>query len=207
MGFNMGLKPPFRWAVKDDAPKIAELFSIASDGVANYTWSTLTDDYPGLDLVEIGAQRYARENTEFSYQNCIVAEIDGQVAGMLLTFPMAAEPEAPQVDEAPPQQGDGEPDVLSPYSELEVPGSLYVCAVAFFPDYRGRGLGTRFMAISEEHAREMGFAVLSLLVFEQNRRAVALYHRLGYREVDRRPVVPHPLIHHAGDVILMVKEI
>jgi ribosomal protein S18 acetylase RimI-like enzyme len=53
----------------------------------------------------------------------------------------------------------------------------------------------------------MGFAVLSLLVFEQNRRAVALYHRLGYREVDRRPVVPHPLIHHTGDVILMVKEI
>ena len=203
----MDLNLPFRWAVKEDAPVIAELFSISSDGISDYLWSTLTDDYPGLDLLEIGAQRYARENTEFSYRNCIVAEIDGQVAGMLLTFPMATEPEAPQADGEPSQGGDGEPDVLSPYSELEVPGSLYVCAVAFSPDYRGRGLGTRFMAIAEEQAREMGFSVLSLLVFEQNRRAVALYHRLGYREVARRPVVPHPLIHHTGDAILMVKQI
>ncbi len=199
------LEPPFRRAFKDDAPKIADLFRIASDGVSDYVWSTLTDDYPGLDLPEIGAQRYARENTEFSYHNCIVAEIDGQVAGMLLTFPMAAEPESPQVDEEPSQEGDAEPDILSPYGELEVPGSLYLGAVAFFPDYRGRGLGTRFMALAEEQAREMGHSVLSLLVFEQNRRAVALYLRLGYREIDRRPVVPHPLIRRTGDVILMVK--
>jgi ribosomal protein S18 acetylase RimI-like enzyme len=203
----MDLNSPFRWAVKEDAPVIAELFSISSDGISDYVWSTLTDDYPGLSLPEIGAQRYARENTKFSYQNCIVAEIDGQVAGILLTFPMAVEPVSPQVDEAPSQEDDGEPDVLSPYSELEVPGSLYVAGVAFFPDYRGRGLGTRFMAVAEEQAREKGFSVLSMLAFEQNRRAVALYNRLGYREARRRPVVPHPLIHHTGDVILMVKEI
>jgi ribosomal protein S18 acetylase RimI-like enzyme len=203
----MDLNSPFRWAVKDDAPVIAALFRIASDGVSDVVWSTMADDYPGLEPVEIGAQRYARENTEFSYQNCIVADIGGQVAGMLLTFPMAAELEAPQVNEEPPQEGGGESDVLSPYGELEVPGSLYVCAVAFLPDYRGRGLGTRFMAVAEEQARETGYSALSLLVFEQNQRAVALYHRLGYREVDRRQVVPHPLIHHTGDVILMVKEI
>jgi ribosomal protein S18 acetylase RimI-like enzyme len=204
---KLHLEPPFRWAFKGDAPKIAELFRIASDGVSDYVWSKLTADYPGLDLLEIGAQRYARKNTEFSYQNCIVAEIDGQVAGMLLTFPMAAKPESPQVDEAPFPEGDGQPNVLSPYGELEVPGSLYVCATAFFPGYRGRGLGTRLMAVAGEQAREIGHSVLSLLVFEENRRAVALYHRLGYREIDRRPVVPHPLIRHTGAVILMVKGI
>jgi ribosomal protein S18 acetylase RimI-like enzyme len=44
---------------------------------------------------------------------------------------------------------------------------------------------------------------LSLLVFEQNTGAVKLYEREGFHEVDRAAVVPHPLIYHTGDVILM----
>jgi hypothetical protein len=35
---------------------------------------------------------------------------------------------------------------------------------------------------------------------------VRLYEREGFREVDRAPVVPHPLIRHTGDVILMAAE-
>jgi hypothetical protein len=30
---------------------------------------------------------------------------------------------------------------------------------------------------------------------------------LGYKEVDREPMYAHPLIHHTGDAILMVKSL
>ena len=50
----------FRPATREDSRKIAELFRIASGGVAEYVWSTLAPEYPGLTSLEIGARRYAR---------------------------------------------------------------------------------------------------------------------------------------------------
>jgi len=192
---SVNLKPPFRWAQKEDCYRIAELFSMSSGGVADYVWSTL--GIPDQTLLEIGEQRYAREGTEFSYQNCVVAEVDGDVAGMLVSFPI----EEAEPGEAEPASN--EPDVLAPYQELEVPGSYYICGVALLPQYQSQGLGSRLCEIAKGLARERGSDVLSLLVFEQNVGAVQLYERLGFKTIDRRPVVPHELIRYTGDVLLM----
>lgn len=86
----MKLKSLLRAATVNDCPKIAQLFSIASDGVANYVWSTIQADYPGLSLIEIGTKRYAKEQTDFSYQNCVVVECNGEVIGMMVSFPLKA---------------------------------------------------------------------------------------------------------------------
>ena len=59
------------------------------------------------------------------------------------------------------------------------------------------------MAATTSDAQQLGFAELSLLSFEQNEGATALYLRLGFEIVARSPVVPHPLIHHTGDLLLM----
>lgn len=48
---------------------------------------------------------------------------------------------------------------------------------------------------------------MSLIVFEQNTEAKRLYERHGFREVTRRPVVPHQLIRYTGDALLMVAEV
>ncbi len=187
----------FRAATRDDSRKIAELFRISSDGVTDYVWSVLAPEYPGLTPIEIGATRYAREDSLFSYKNCVIAERGVEVVGMLLTFPVTEE-----------QGGSDEPGdpVLEPYG-MEVPGSLYVCSLAVFPGFRGRGLGTRMLALAREQASERGLDSLSLLVFEQNEGAVRLYERNGFRVLDRAAVVPHPLIHHTGDVLLMAAEV
>ncbi|MHA1599848.1 MAG: GNAT family N-acetyltransferase [Alphaproteobacteria bacterium] len=192
------LKPPFRWAQKEDCYRIAELFSMSSGGVADVVWSNL--GIPDLSLLEIGEQRYARENTEFSYQNCVVAEIDDDVAGMLVSFPIE---ETKTVQAEAPSPASNELDVLAPYGELEVPGSYYICGVALLPQYQSQGLGSRLCEIAKGLARERGYDELSLLVFEQNMGAVQLYERLGFKEIDRRPLVPHELIRYTGDVLLM----
>jgi len=47
---------------------------------------------------------------------------------------------------------------------------------------------------------------VSLICFEANEAAMQLYRRLGYVEVDRRPVVPHPCLHYSdGDALLLVR--
>jgi ribosomal protein S18 acetylase RimI-like enzyme len=188
----------FRQATEEDSRRIAELFSISSDGVVDYVWSTLAPDYPGLAPIEIGAVRYASEEGNFSYTNCVVAEREGEVIGQLCTYPI----------ETHPAESDEPVDpVLEPYGRLEIPDTLYVSSLALFDEFRGMGLGTKFLSIAREQARERGFDALSLLVFEQNTGALRLYEREGFRIVDRTPVVPHPLINHGGDVLLMTAEI
>lgn len=182
----------FRPALKSDCRSIAELYRLSSDGVADYIWTKLAQ--PGEDILEVGTRRYQREESDFSYLNCTIAELEGVVAGMLVAFPIFVDPE--YVEEDP---------VLAPYSNLEEDNSYYICGIAFFPEYRGRGLGRKLMGLAEQHAGEKGFSKLSLIVFEENRIAKELYIKLGYREVAQQPIVPHPLIHYRGDAILMVK--
>ncbi|GAB2188330.1 GNAT family N-acetyltransferase [Roseibium sp. LAB1] len=182
-----------RPATKEDAREIAALFLMSSDGLASYIWSRT--GAPGADLLEVGTSRYARENTAFSYQNCHMFEIGNQVAAMLHAFEMVSD-QTPETD-----------PVLRPYSELEVPGSLYVSGVAVRPEFRRRGVARKLMIQADRLAREQGLARVSLICFDANVPALRLYSSLGFREIDRRAIVPHPSLHHSeGHALLLVRE-
>ena len=185
-----------RWAKKEDARDIARLFLISSDGLAAYIWGKM--DKPGLALEEIGAERYAREGTAFSFQNCQLAVMTGQTVGMAHAFEMTADAE-PSVEEDP---------VLRPYAELEDPGSLYLSGLAVGSRHRGHGIGGALMDHVEERARAERLARVSLICFERNAAALRFYARRGYREIARRPLVPHPSLHYRdGDALLLVRDI
>jgi len=185
-----------RAATKTDCGTIAALYSISSDGVADYIWTTLAQ--PGEDILEVGRRRYEREDTDFSYRNCVVVEHEGEVIGMLVAFPMLVEGNT--------DDGDSDP-VLAPYGRLECYNSYYICGMAVFPEYRGQGIGTRLLQLAEKNAHAMGFGTMSLIVFERNNSAKRLYEHFGYQEIAREAVVPHPLIHYSGDAVLMVKHL
>jgi len=199
---SMNLKPPFRWAKTEDCYRLAELAQMSSSGVIDYVWSNL--DGQDLSLLEIGEQRFAQEDTDLSYRNCVVAEIDDDVAGMLVSF---VDTNAVTDYTTLPAPKSGDADVLAPYRELEIPDSYLICELALLPQYQCQGLGTRLFEIAKGLARERGCAELSLQVFEQNVGAVQLYERLGFKEIDRRPVVPHELIRYTGDVLLMTASV
>lgn len=183
-----------RPARKSDCRRIAELYRISSDGVADYIWTRLAG--PGEDIVDVGRRRYEREGLAFSYQNCKVVELEGGIIGMLVAFPMQVDPEYVEAD-----------PVLAPYSALEEDESYYVCGMALETEHRRKGIGTRLLAEAEGACRALGLRKLSLIVFEQNVDARRLYERSGYVEKHRHPVVPHPLIHYTGDALLMVKHL
>ncbi len=183
-----------RVARKEDCGKIAALYSISSDGVSDYIWTQLAG--PGEDIHDVGRRRYEREDSLFSYRNCVVVVEEGKVVGMLVAFPMDVDDSYEETD-----------PVLAPYSKLEEDGSYYLCGMALFPEYRGKGHGNALLGLAEQHARDRGLTKLSLIVFEQNSGAKRLYDRHGYREVAREAVVPHPLIHYTGDALLMVKNL
>jgi ribosomal protein S18 acetylase RimI-like enzyme len=185
-----------RPARREDSKTIAELFLISSDGLAEYIWSKIAE--PGETPLQTGARRYAREGAAFSYENCILAELGGTVVGMAHSFAMDADPAA---------EAETDP-VLRPYAELEDYGSLYLSSIALFAEHRGRGIGTELMAAVDERARSMRRPSVSLICFERNERVMRLYRRIGFRELARRPVHPHPLLHYSdGDAVLLVRDV
>ena len=191
MTISFALRP----ARPEDCKDIAKLFLISSDGLAEYIWSGLAE--PGADLAEVGAKRYAREGVPFSYEKCLLAVSGEKVLGMLHSFAMPPRAED-DVEEDP---------VLRPYAELEDAGSLYVSAIALYPEYRGHGIGTLLLAAADEEARRQDLPRVSLICFEMNEGAMRLYRRFGYRELDRRALVPHPCLHYdEGDAVLLAKE-
>jgi ribosomal protein S18 acetylase RimI-like enzyme len=188
-----------RPARKTDAPALAKLINIAGEGIPLWLWrqSAGNDE----DAMSLGAQRAARETGGFSYRNAHVAEANGEVQAMLLGYRLAEPSGTDEPDELPA--------VVRPLVELEslAPGSWYVNAIATLDQARGRGLGTQLLALAHTLARESGAAVLSLIVASENRGAFRLYQRQGYETVSRRPVVPFPGCHFAGDWVLMTRPV
>jgi ribosomal protein S18 acetylase RimI-like enzyme len=190
-------KVTFRPAQKSECRTIARLYSISSDGLSDYIWTKLAR--AGEDVLDVGERRYSNEELPFSYKNCVAAELEGEVIGMIVAFPMYL-PDGPNAA--------NEPDpVLAPYAKLEKDNCYYIMGVAVFPEYRGRGIGTKFLELAAEKALGHGLPQLSLIVFEQNEGAKRLYERHGFYEVMREEAVPHELIHYTGHALLMVKDL
>lgn len=167
-----------RPAVPGDAPVLAELVNMAGEGLPLALWTDLAA--PGQDPWQVGRARAARDTGSFSWRNAEIAERGGAVAGTMILYPVAAEPERP---------GPDTPAVFLPLIELEAlaPGTLYINILAVHPAFRRQGIAARLLAAAAARAPAEG---LSLIVSDANAGARAFYAAQGFAEVASRPVVP-----------------
>jgi ribosomal protein S18 acetylase RimI-like enzyme len=189
-----------RPAQEVDTPDLARLTIIATGGISNALYDGLV---PGVPTETLLAWRFSQVGSVKSYQHCWIAQRGPRVIGMVHAYPIDSLADAP----TDPRLTADRVAVLAPFTALveEAHGSYYINFVAVYPGGRGGGIGNRLLAQAMSDAQQQGFAEVSLIVFEQNRRAVALYLRLGFEIVSRRPVVPHALVHHSGDLLLMTR--
>ncbi|MFT7300022.1 MAG: hypothetical protein ACI89Z_000474 [Porticoccus sp.] len=95
----------FRAAKREDSLAIAKFCSISSGGETDYIWEKSVK--LGKNILNVGERRYENEDSVLSYKNCMIVKVGGEIAGMMVAFPMSA-------------SGDvGEDLVLAPYSRLE----------------------------------------------------------------------------------------
>lgn len=185
----------FRPARADDSRAIAELYQMAAGGFADYIWNGLAE--PDEALLDVGERRFRRTDEDFSYQHCLLALAGDDISGMAHAYPMLEVGDVP--DDIDP--------VLRPPCELESAPGLYIAGIACYPDARGLGIGTQLIEHLRRRARAENLPELSLIAFEENQASVRLYLREGFEIVDRRAIVPHPLIQYGGDCLLMVAPI
>jgi ribosomal protein S18 acetylase RimI-like enzyme len=123
----------------------------------------------------------AQPDTQYSYTNTLVAEVDGEIAGIMITvdgaiYRMQRENMFPQLkDLFNIAFGQG-------WEEMEdeaQTGELYVDSIAVFPAYRHRGIGTSMLLHAQQRAKELNIPQVTLAV-EPTNAAKKLYHELGF---------------------------
>lgn len=181
----------FRPAQRSDAREIARFFQITSEGASDYIWSQLAE--PGQDPLDVGAARYARDGVDFSYQNCLIAQTQEGVVGMMHSYVMRHDPAAAPVTDP----------VLAPYADMEIPDTLYISSLALVEERRNQGLGVHFLAYAQARADQLGLNGLSLIDYAANTGARRFYERQGFSVVKTCLVTPHPLIRVTGQAFLM----
>ncbi|MEM1428479.1 MAG: GNAT family N-acetyltransferase [Pseudomonadota bacterium] len=193
------LTTPLRRATPHDADALAKLIDIAGEGIPSWLWQASCP--PGQSVLSVGADRARRETGGFSYTNATVWEAEGNVAGMVLAYPIASAPsEDPETLPAP----------IAPFVELEAQavGTWYINALAVFPGLRGAGIGAALLQETERQARAKGHERVSIQVYAQNTGAHRLYERVGFRLSAKAPVRDHPCQpYYTGDVLLLVKNL
>ena len=175
-----------RRARKEEATQIAELFMLA---------------WPVEDILESNGLTYeqlhesmtaiaAAEETIYSYENTIVAEVDGKVVGATCAYDGAdyQRLKQPIVDVLGADSG---------FAQLKETGAgeFYLDSVGVLPEYRGRGIASSLFEAQCERAASLGHKKAGLIVDEDKPQAEALYARLGFTYLDDKDFFGHTMKH------------
>lgn len=128
-----------------------------------------------------------REDTRVSYKNCLVAEENGVVLGMVLYY---SGDEIESLDE-PLNLHLRE---LGKEEKLSVEcrrGELYLDSLAVLPQARGRGIAAMLLESACSCAREQNIGLVSLLVDLKKPRVQALYERCGFCDDGLQTIAGH----------------
>jgi predicted GNAT family N-acyltransferase len=86
---------------------------------------------------------------------------------------------------------DGIPAGTGRWREYE-PKTAKLQRLAVLPEYRGRGVGKRLIAVLEQQAREAGNAYC---ILDGQCQAEAFYHKLGYVTISQQPFEDAGIMH------------
>lgn len=175
----------FRRAVAEDAVVVARIIALAlGEELTRYLCG---DAGEGLfeDMVR-------RDDTQYSYRNAIVCEIDSEVVGAVCGYDGARLYELREpVIEAIRMQCGRVPDMADETSA----GEFYIDTVGVLPHMQRQGLGTELICRMSAEAFAAGYERVGLLVDSGNPSAGRLYESLGFKRIDEVGFLGHKMYH------------
>lgn len=134
----------------------------------------------------------ARRDTQYSYCNALVAEVNGTVAGAIVGYDGARLKELREPLLSLVMEREGR--VLEIEDETAA-GEFYLDSLAVLPQFRGCGVGRVLLSTARDRAFAAGFERVGLLVDFENPRAEALYRSLGFERVNTTTFLGHDMWH------------
>jgi len=189
-----------RPARKSDASEIALLVNIAVHGGMAQGWAHDDEAEGTYEPLEVGRLEMMRDDTEFGWKSATMAEVDGEVVGMLLGY---------RKDDAFTPVPARVMGFMRPIEELEAEsnGHWFISMLGVHKHWRSKGVGSVLLEAADGKRDETRANGLALIVEDVNEGARRLYERRGFAVTDKRPMVAFPGGQRPGrDWLLMVKE-
>ena len=189
-----------RPARKSDASEIALLVNIAVHGGMAQGWAHDDEAEDTYEPLEVGRLEMMRDDTEFGWKSATMAEVDGEVVGMLLGY---------RKDDAFTPVPASVTGFMRPIEELEAEsnGHWFISMLGVHKHWRSKGVGSVLLEAADGKRDETRANGLALIVEDVNEGARRLYERRGFAVTDKRPMVAFPGGQRPGrDWLLMVKE-
>ena len=155
-------------------------------------------NYCGVDYVSVLTAIAASEGTQYSWQNALVAEVDGLVAGAIIGYDGANLYKLRHGTLAIVMEKVGKVPTIVDETE---PGEYYIDTLAVMPEFRGMGTGRTLIDTFCTKVFQQGHNCVGLIVEDKNTSAQALYNSLGFKRVGNRPFFGHVMHHLQFSVI------
>lgn len=178
-----------RQGLPEDAPTIAGLMMTAwGDGICDYLQG---ENHNREDLHELLTMICRRENTQYSYRNALLAQVDGTTVGLALSYDGGRLvelrwPTIVALKEIFHRE-------ISLVDETQA-GELYLDALGVSPNFRCRGIGSALLRSTQRKAERLGLPV-GLLVDIENEQARRVYLKNSFQELEDRLVGPFEMRH------------
>jgi ribosomal protein S18 acetylase RimI-like enzyme len=192
--------PPisFRSATAADAESLIDLMVISSWGAIRDAWQL--SSRPGEGWRDRARAEVSDAQCEIGYSRFVIAEVDGEIAGMILLNAMGSTDMLSEHG-APPEHAS------AIYLMKECRHSLFVRELAVHAWARGRGLAQSFLDLAERVAFDNGSGRVTLIVNDANSGAHRLYHKNGFRQVAEAPSIGHPKFADGSMLLLLEKTV
>ena len=143
-------------------------------------------------FASIFAELAAREVSQYSYRNALVAEVDGETVGAIIGYDGARleELRKPLYELMIEKFGS-----VRPVEDETSAGEFYLDSIAVLPQWRGRGVGGALLSAARDRAFAAGHERVGLIVDFANPRAEALYNSLGFERVNATTFLGHDMWH------------
>ena len=148
--------------------------------------------YGGENYMNVFEEIALLENSQYSYRNAFVAEINGKAAGAVVAYDGA--------ELYPLRKTTLEIIYKHTAKELQMAdetdsSEFYLDSLAVLPEYRGRGIGAQLILAVKDRAFNEYNKNLGLLVDFENPDAERLYQSVGFERADVKDFLGHKMWH------------
>jgi O-6-methylguanine DNA methyltransferase len=175
-----------RPAVSADAATIAEVIAMAIGDEAGLR------NYCGEEYMAVLTEVARREATQYSWQNALIAELNGVVAGAVVGYDGAQLYTLREGTFATINEFVERTQTIVDETSA---GEYYLDSVGVLPQYRGMGVGRALVSAFCDKAFAEGYKRVGLIVDFENPDAERLYTSLGFRRIGTRPFFTHQMWH------------
>ena len=188
----------YRRAHAGDAEALARLEDMASDGLAGEFWALMAKT--GQTPLEAGTALLSRQTGVHTFQDAIVCQQGGAVAGMVLGYQLDPEESLSLNFKVP--------DALVPIFDLEAQaaGCWHIDSLCVLPASRRQGIATALLKAAQNTAQQSAARRMSLIVADRNHQARRLYERHHFAAIADRPIIPINGWRQGGRWLLMVAD-